>query len=189
VFELSGVGAAALRVASLLIAALLLVALVHKVRVLAAGGAHEMPLIRLAEWRRRHAAVLLAFAAGGELVVAVLLVVVPTAGLGAATVVLGGYAWELRRLDPDQSCGCFGNFLRTTGEMAVLRNLVLAAISGAAFVLALSGVVTTAAISQATVGGTLVAFAVVLAVDSVARVLQPGGVIGHVRSEGGRLGS
>jgi hypothetical protein len=178
-----------LRVASLLIAALLLVALLHKVRVLARGGAHEMPLIRLDEWRRRHAVALLAIAAGCELVVAVLLLLVPTAGLGAATVVLGGYAWELRRLDPDQSCGCFGDFLKTTGERALLRNLVLAAISGTAFVLALSGVVTTGGISQATAGATLVAVAVVLAVDSVMRVLQPGGVIEDLRREGGRLGS
>lgn len=186
---LEEIAGGAIRVVALFLAILFVLAAVHKVRVVALGGAHELPLMRLDEWRTRHAQALLALAAVAEIAVAVLLLVAPPEGLGAALALLLRYSWDLRRLKPQQSCGCFGNFLKANSISALRRNVMLAAASGAAFVPAITGWTEPASISQATAGGALAIVAAFAAADAVIRVTQPAGTAGDFRRAGGGLAS
>lgn len=155
------VAEAAIRIFCLCLAALMALAVVHKVKVLAAGDAYRQPLIRLTAWRRRHPSLALGLAANAELAIALLLVLASPAGLGAALALLAVYSWELRRLDAENPCDCFGSFLAMSRVAALRRNLALGVISAAAFVPVAAGVVAPAPVSQATVGGALLVAAVV----------------------------
>lgn len=115
------------RMASLLLVAVFATAVVHKGRVLRGGAAEREPLLAVSAARRRNASLYLAAAAIVELVLIAGLLLRPAAALPCAAGVLLGYAAELRRLRPDEDCGCLGNLARFDVRRAVIRNVVVAA--------------------------------------------------------------
>src|ERR1700740_1869112 len=100
------------RIGTIAIALLLALAVVHKGRVIARGGAASEPLVKVSRLRSLHARAVLTLTAGIEAVLVVLLVGSPTVGLAATTALTIAYAFELRRLEPDEPCNCFGDVLR-----------------------------------------------------------------------------
>jgi methylamine utilization protein MauE len=181
------VAAVAIRVVSVCIAALLVLALVHKARVIAMGGAAREPLMQFA-WRRPYASVVLGFAGAVELAIAVLLLVTPSLGLGGALVLLAIYSWEVRRLPSDQPCNCFGRSLLHTRDAALQRNLILAVFCVAAFVPSVTGAVTAAPISQATIGAALIVLAARLPFELLPRITNRASILADPRT-GGRTGA
>jgi hypothetical protein len=144
------------RVVCLCLAVLMGIAAIHKIQVLVRGLSDMEPMLHVTEWHQRHAVLLLAAALIAELATAASLVVVPVVGLGASLALLGIYSWHVRRLAPDESCNCFGNFLRDGRVSAMRRNLILGAPGAAAFVAVVTGALQAAPISQATAGTALI---------------------------------
>jgi hypothetical protein len=153
----------ALRSASLFFAAILLVAMVHKLQLLRRGKAQSQPLIRSYRLRSAVAALLLVVAIVAEAATVAGLLLVPTIGFAASALLLSLYAFELRRLAPGESCGCFGEWLAVARRAeAIRRNIVLAVVAIVGAGVYQSGIVEPSAISQASAGSALVVVAVVV---------------------------
>jgi hypothetical protein len=146
----------AVRVISLCLCALLALAVVHKVRVLAAGMASSEPLIKRRSWRNGRAAGALVLAGAAELVVIGALLVWPAVGFVAVSVLLALYSLELSSLDPDLPCNCFGEVWPTRTATAMKRNVSLAVLAASGGVLYATELVSVAPVSQRTVGIALV---------------------------------
>jgi hypothetical protein len=177
----------AVRVLCLCLGGLMLLAAVHKGRVLIRRSADVERLMQVSESRRRHASTWLLLALVVEVAVAVALVLVPVVGLGAALVLLATYSRELRRLAPEESCNCFGNFLRDSRVAAMRRNLTLGVLGFLALVATGAAAVTPAPVSQGTVGAALVVGAFAGSVSVLGRVGRRAGAAaeGRSRQEGG----
>jgi hypothetical protein len=166
--------ATGLRSISFVFAAMLLLATVHKARSAGAGTATAEPLMRLTEWRRRHATSLLLAAALIEALVCVALLIRPTIGFAALTALALFYAVNLRRLSPNDGCNCFGSaFKSPSRRAAIARNAGIAAISAAGVALYATTALPVAPDSQATVGVALVVMAAALSVDLLRYVPRP----------------
>jgi len=140
----------------LAMSALFLAAVVHKLRALLHGRSAAQPLIAVDAGRVRHAEQLVGAVAAIELAVVALLLVLPTAGLLAASALLLAYVNLLRRLPPDASCQCLGTALGGSARSAVRRNLVLAAVALALGGAVLSGAATPAPLTDQALGIALV---------------------------------
>jgi hypothetical protein len=174
-----------IRVVSLSLAALFVLAAAHKARVLVAGTANQEPLMQLGAFRRRHAPSILAAAAAIEMGAAALLLVEAKLGLAVTLLLLAPYTWELRRLEGEQPCNCLGSSLGATRSIAVRRNVVLSILAACALAPLILGWVGVASISQATVGATLLALAVVLPIGPLAEFVEPT-TKAHLRGSGSR---
>jgi hypothetical protein len=162
---------AALQGLALLIAALFLLAALHKVRMLRAGRALFDPLISVSAWRRRNATLALALAASAELLVAASLVCYPPVGFCATCLIVAVYTGALRRLPADEPCNCFGEALRSHDRStAIQRNLVLIAVSLAAFAGYLGADVDVSALSPTSAGLALVLGSILGAAEAVRRL-------------------
>lgn len=170
-------------------AGLILLAAVHKGRAVALGTAVSQPLMQLSDWRREHAAPLLAMLGACELVVVAALVLEPAAGMGGALALLALYTWELRRLAPDEHCDCFGNFLRTERNVALRRNVLLMAALGASLTATLLGAAEPVTGSQPAIGVALVAAAITAGIEAMPRVAPRAGVAADGQRRGGRFAS
>ena len=169
--------ASAARVLALGCAAMLLVATTHKARALRERSASEFPLMHLSRRRMRRAAVLLALAAAVELLVVAALLVHPTAGLVALSVLLIVYTRELRRLPPAAPCNCFGSTRVDAAATAIRRNHVLVGVAAAVAAASLASGGTVAPITQATAGA-----AAILAATGAATQLAGRGAIASRRT-------
>lgn len=160
-----------LRALTLCLGVLLFVAIVHKARVLRAGSAASEPLIQLSPWRRRHATPLLLLALGLESAIALVLLVSPNIGCLAFAILTIGYAVDLRRLRPDEPCNCFGGVLRATNRhAAIVRNVLLSAISATAAALYVSDTIEREPVSQETLGIALLLLSLVASVELLQRL-------------------
>jgi hypothetical protein len=161
---------AVLRSLSLCLAGLFLVAIAHKAYLVRAGSASQQPLIRRRGWEGRNARLALAGTAAGEAVIAGMLVVRPTVGFAAAACAIAFYTFELRRLAPDESCGCLGEILEAGGRSAaVRRNLILLGAAGSGGLAYATGAVDVSALSQLTAGVALLVLATTLALTVLLR--------------------
>lgn len=112
--------------ALLVLVATFLVAAGHKIAVARTPAARDEPLLRLTAYRRRHARSLLTIVGAAEVVLVVLLLVAPVAGLACAVAVLLLYTAGLRGLEPGEPCNCLGDLgVERTRRDAYVRNAVL----------------------------------------------------------------
>jgi hypothetical protein len=135
-----------------------LTAVVHKLGVLHAGNAEEQSILARTTRRRQFARPLLTAAIAIEVAIAALLLLLPIAGLAAATALLALYTSELRHLSPEQNCGCLGNATSAKGGMR--RNMLLAGLALAAIVVATSGIVEPSPVTSGSAGAGLLIIAV-----------------------------
>lgn len=153
----------AFRSVSLLFAALLALAIAHKVHLLVAGRAAAQPLIKSHGLEGARAALLLSLALVVEAVIASALVVSARLGLAATAAVFLLYAFELRRLAPHETCGCFGEWLAVTRRaQAIRRNVLLGGLAAIGSAVYQTGVVEPVAISQASAGTAILVIAAVI---------------------------
>jgi energy-coupling factor transporter transmembrane protein EcfT len=141
----------------------------HKVAILLRGGPVVEPLLQFSAWTKRHARALLAVGACLEAAVIALLLLVPSLGLLVAAALLSGYAFALRRLDPDVSCNCFGSLSSTRAHDAVTRNLLLSAFCVVASLLTIM-VARTTPDAELVAGIAAIALAFLLAIEAVFRL-------------------
>jgi hypothetical protein len=90
---------------------------------------------------------------------------------------------ELRRLEPAQPCNCLGNAFDVTRGEALRRNAVLLAVGLALFAPLLAGALETGAISQATIGASLLLVGFLAALSYSSRIVQAADVA-HARGAG-----
>jgi hypothetical protein len=122
----------AVRSLSLFLAALLALAIAHKLQLLRTGRAATQPLVKSHGLRGSRAALALSLALIAGAAVVTALVVSPELGLPATAALLVLYAFELRRLAAQETCGCFGEWLAASRRaQAIRRNLALGALAAA----------------------------------------------------------
>lgn len=168
-----------IRVATLSLAGLMLLAVAHKVGVVLRSDSRQQPLMQVSPWRQRFAMPLIVAGGTVELVTAVFLVMLPGLGLPLLAVLMGLYGWELRQLDEHQPCNCLGKSLGGSRTAALRRNVVLGVIGVASVLPLLAGWVEIGAVSQATVGVTLILLAVVLSSEVLMAYVRPANVALH----------
>lgn len=156
---------------ALCLAMLMLLAAAHKAVALRRGHAANDPLLKLNSWRRTHAPLLFAGVATMEVGLAVGLVFDPPVGLALTIGLLTLYSREMRRLQPEDSCNCFGETLHSTSRRsALVRNGVLGGLGALVLSGYAVGVIEIVSLSQAIVGGAFVVMATAVGVDSARRV-------------------
>jgi hypothetical protein len=158
---------------TLVLTALLVLAVAHKVQLLRSGRAGSQPLIKSHGLHGAGAAVALSLGAVVEVAVAAALVLAPQYGFPATAALFLLYAHDLRRLAPNETCGCFGEWLAAARRtQAIRRNLTLAGLAVIGGVAYQTEVVDAVAISQASAGATIVIVAIVLPLVMRRRVAQ-----------------
>jgi methylamine utilization protein MauE len=153
----------AFRSLSLFFAALLALAISHKLQLLRTGRAAAQPLIKSHGLDSTSAALALTLALIVEAAIIAMLILWPEFGLPATASIFVVYAFELRRLSPQETCGCFGDWLAATRRaQAIRRNLLLGGLATIGGVVYQADLVDPVGISQASAGATILVAAVVV---------------------------
>jgi hypothetical protein len=154
-----------------LIVVLLVLAIAHKLNVVRTGSHRGEPLLAISPWRLRHGPALLLAATVLEASVVVALFADTPLGLGLVVCLSLMYAALLRDLGPDEGCRCFGNLMHVkTRRLAIMRNVLLAAVSASALGLSLADAVAPRATSDLALGTVAIAVAVLVALILVKHV-------------------
>ena len=85
---------------------------------------------------------------------------VPQVGLASVTVMMVVYALLLRRMPAESPCACFGGFLASTNQIAIVRNVILAGSATGAAIVALGTDLRDGLLSQRVAGASFVGVAI-----------------------------
>lgn len=147
---------------SLFVALLFFAAAVHKLRLLLTASAGLHPLLRVRRRLRAHAAGVLFTTAGLEAATVGLLMLALVPGLVLAATMALGYALALYVLRPEAGCDCFGGLLEVeSANIAIARNVVIAALASGLAAIYVAGVLTPKAPTETAFAATLVLLAAI----------------------------